>query len=56
MWAFWSPIKPFYRVFMDRRVATVMKISWNSWNFKNFWKSHGILTKIGKGHGKVMEF
>ncbi len=41
------------------RVATVMEKSWNSWNFEifwNFWKSHGILTNIVKGHGKVMEF
>ncbi len=27
-----------------------------SWNFPIFWKSHGILTKIGQGHGKVMDF
>ena len=37
----------------------VMEKSWNFWdfeNFWNFWKSHEILTKIAKGHGKVMEF
>ena len=41
------------------RVATVMEKSWIFWNFEifwNFWKSHGILTKNGQGHGKVMDF
>ncbi len=36
-----------------------MEKSWILWNFEsfwNFWKSHGILTKNGQGHGKVMEF
>ncbi len=35
------------------RVVTVME---KSWIFLNFWRSHGILTKNGQGHGKVMEF
>ncbi len=38
------------------RVATVMEKSWNFEIFWNFWNGHGILTKIGKGHGKVMAF
>ena len=38
------------------RVATVMGQSWNFEIFWNFWKSHGIWTKIEEGHGKVMEF
>ncbi len=36
-----------------------MEKSWIFWNFEifwNFWKSHGILTKNGQGHGKVIEF
>ncbi len=33
-----------------------MEESWNFEIFWNFWKSHVILTKIAKGHGKVMEF
>ncbi len=39
------------------RVAMFMEKSWNSLNFENFWKSHeNFKTKIGEGHGKVMEF
>ncbi len=37
----------------------VMEKSWILWNFEifwKFWKSHGILTKNGQGHAKVMEF
>ncbi len=48
-----------YQVSDMSRVATVMEKSWNFWNFEifwNFWKSHGILTKNGQGHGKVIEF
>ena len=33
-----------------------MEKSWIFWNFRNFWKSRGIWTKVGHGHGKVMEF
>ncbi len=34
----------------------VMEKSWIFWNFEifwNFWKSHGILTKNGQGHGTL---
>ncbi len=49
----------FWDTLVSTRVATFMEKSWNFWKseiFWNFWKSHGILTKIAKGHGKVMEF
>ena len=45
--------------YIVQRVATVIEKSWVFWNFEifwNFWKSYGILTKNGQGHGKVMEF
>ncbi len=31
-------------------------IFWNIEKFWNFWKTHGILTKNGQGHGKDIEF
>ncbi len=37
----------------QHRVATVVEKSWNFWNFEIFWKCCGILSKIGKGNGKV---
>ncbi len=43
-------------IFWSHRVAMVMEKPWIFWNFEIFWKRHGILTKNGQGHGKVMEF
>ncbi len=49
---YWYPAE-LYFITLTQSVWTSSLPGHMQWNF---WKSHGILTKIGKGHGKVMEF